>query len=347
MVNGKLKDAVRFIKIMNLYVRVGLKGITLLKAYRMLRYWVLTNIFKKEVPWVLEFSVTYRCQCLCAHCSVAEYLVKASKKDELTNEEIKNVLEQAVKIGIPKVDFFGGEPLIKEGILDLIKFGADKGLYMSATTNGWLLTKEFTRELKKAGISCMNVSLDSVSEEKHDNLRGLPGLYKRAVDGIKYCYEEGIPCIVSTYVTKNRIKNFGSDNDDSQLTKIITFAKELKASGIRILFPILSGKWIGDKTKEFTEEEKKMVIDNIDPSFAFIEGAYSVRNKKKVCQSLSGKMFNISPHGNVQLCVTFPDSFGNVKDTPLAELLRGMYSHPIYCKNRDGSCCSTTELARE
>lgn len=346
MINGSLKDVNRFIGIMRLYFRVGFKGITLLKAYRMLRYWVLTNIFKKEIPWVLEFSVTYRCQCLCAHCSVAEYLAKASKKDELTNEEIKKVLEQAVKIGIPKVDFFGGEPLIKEGILDLIKFGASKGLYISATTNGFLLTKEFTRELKKAGISCLNISLDSVSEEKHDSLRGLQGLYKKAIDGIKYCHEEGIACIVSTYVTKNRIKNFGSDNDDSQLTKIISFAKELKASGIRILFPILSGKWIGDKTKEFTEEEKKIVIDNIDTSFAFIEGAYSVKDKKKVCQSLSGKMFNISPYGDVQLCVTFPDSFGNVKDVSLSDLLRGMYSHPVYLKNRDGSCCSTTELAR-
>lgn len=330
-----------------LYVRVGLKGITPLKAYRMINYWVLTNIFKKQIPWLIEFSVTYRCQCKCPHCSVGEYLDKASQKNELSSEQIKGVLAQAVKIGIPKVDFFGGEPLLKENIIDLIRFGAKKGLYMSITTNAWLLTRDLAGRLKRAGISCINISLDNVSEEKHDRLRGLSGLYKKAVDGVRYCYEERIPCIVSTYVTRNRIRNFGTGpSDDSQLTKIINLAKQLNASGIRILFPIISGRWEQDKTKEFTEEEKRLVIDNLDYYFVFIEGAYSVVKNKKVCQSLSGKMFNISPYGDIQLCVTFTDSFGNVKDKPLADLLKGMYSHPIYLKNKDGSCCSTTGLVK-
>ena len=347
MMSKSFKDVVRLIKTARLYARVGLKGMTPLKAYRMLRYWVLTNVFKREIPWLMEFSVTYRCQCKCPHCSVGEYLSMANKKNELTNDEIKNVLEQAVRMGIPKVDFFGGEPLIKEGIADLIAYGAGKGLYMSVTTNGWLLTEDLTRVLKRSGISCINISLDSIIEEKHDRLRGLPGLYERAVNGVRYCHKEGIPCIVSTYVTRNRIKNFGrGQSDDSQLTRIISLAKELKASGIRILFPIISGKWVNDKKKEFTEEEKEVVIDNIDTSFAFIEGAYSVRNGKKVCQSLDGKMFNISPYGDIQLCVAFPDTFGNVKDVPLADLLKGMYSHPVYLKNKNGSCCSTTELKR-
>jgi AdoMet-dependent heme synthase len=343
----KLKDAVRIIKTARLFARVGLKGMTALKGYRMLRYWVLSSVFKKQVPWLIEFSVTYRCQCKCPHCSVGAYLDKADKKDELTGGEIKNVLTQAARIGIPKVDFFGGEPLLRGDIVDLVGFGAKKGLYMSVTTNAWLLTKEMTAKLKRAGISCINISLDSVSEEKHDSLRGLPGLYQKALAAAMYCHEEGIPCIMSTYLTRNRIKNFAKGkDDDSQLTQIISLAKGLKSSGIRILFPIISGRWEQDRTKELTEEEKRLVIDNIDHSFAFIEGAYSVKNKKKVCQSLSGKMFNISPYGDVQLCVTFTEGFGNVKDIPLKDLLNGMYNHPIYLKNKNGSCCSTGGLKK-
>ncbi len=345
--NDSLKDIGRLIGTARLYLRVGLKGMRLLKAYRMLRYWILSNIFHIQIPWLIEFSVTYRCQCKCSHCSVGRYLDEADRKDELTNAQIKDVLSQAVKVGIPKVDFFGGEPLLREDIVDLIEFGASKGLYMSVTTNAWLLTKELVRELRRAGISCINISLDSVSEEKHDNLRGLPGLYRRVLSAVQYCYTEGIPCIVSTYVTRNRIKNFGKGkSDDSQLTKIISLARYLKASGVRVLFPIISGRWEQDKAKEFSEEEKRLVIDNIDYSFVFIEGAYSVKNKKKVCQSLSGKMFNISPYGDVQLCVTFTDGFGNVKDKPLKDVLNRMYSHSTYIKNKGGSCCSTTGLER-
>lgn len=347
MSNGVLKDAIRLINTARLYSRVGLKRMTPQKGYRMLRYWVLTNIFKREIPWLIEFSVTYRCQCKCPHCSVGIYLDQANKKEELGSQQIKDILTQAAKIGIPKVDFFGGEPLLRKDIIDLVGFGAKKGFYISITTNAWMLTRQMAKQLKRAGISCINISLDSVSEEKHDSLRGLPGLYKKALAGVRYCHEEGIPCILSTYITRNRIKNFANHNsDDSQLTQIISLAKRLKSSGIRILFPIISGRWEQDKIKEFTEEEKRLVIDNIDYSFAFIEGAYSVRNKKKVCQSLSGKMFNISPYGDVQLCVTFPESFGNVKEAPLKDLLKRMYSHPIYLKNKDTSCCSTTGLKR-
>lgn len=57
-------------------------------------------------------------------------------------------------------------------------------------------------------------------------------------------------------------------------------------------------------------------------------------------------MFNISPYGDIQLCVAFPDTFGNVKEAPLADLLKGMYIHPVYLKNKNGSCCSTTDLMR-
>ena len=113
-----------------------------------------------------------------------------------------------------------------------------------------------------------------------------------------------------------------------------------------VLFPIISGEWAAEDKREFTQEEAGRVIDNIDPAFAFIEGAYSVKNKKKVCQSLRGKMFNISPYGEIQLCVAFTDVFGNLKEAPLKDLLKGMYSHPTYLKNKDSYCCSTTGLKR-
>jgi len=334
----------RFLKKMVLYFKVGMTRMTLKKAYRMLRYQYLTRVLDQDVPWLLEFSVTYACQCKCVHCSVGKY--QDERKNLLDVEHIKRVLDQTAEIGIPKVDLFGGEPLLKNGIVDIVAHGSKLGLYMSVTSNGWLLTKELVKELKKAGISCINVSIDSDDEKTHDELRGLDGVFQKAVEGIKACHEEGIPCIASTYVTRKRIENFGNVKDDSQLTQIINFTKQIKATGLRILFPIISGNWELQKEKEFTEEEKSFVIKNIDPSFAFIEGAYSVKNDKKICQSLHGKMFNISPEGDMQICVAFPDTFGNVRDKPLRELLDDMYSHPTYLKNKGGNCCSTLGLER-
>lgn len=343
-----LRNTIRSTQKLRLYARVGLKRMTLKNAYVLLRYGILTDILRKKIPWVIELSLTYRCQCKCVHCSVGTYLAQASMKDELTTAEIKNILDQAVEIGIPKVDYFGGEPLLRKDIVELVRYGKNKGLHISITTNGLLMTRELAKELSLAGISCINISIDSTSEEEHDSFRGVKGTYKSAVNAFRFCYEEGIPTIFSTYVTHDSIKNLNSPTaDDSELSKLISLAREIKASGVRLLFPIISGKWVDSKEKEFTEEEKMLVVDSIDPSFAFIEGAFCVVNKKKVCQSLSGKMFNISPYGDVQLCVVFPESFGNVRDRPLADLIKGMYNHPIYLKNKGGSCCSTTDLIRQ
>ncbi|MFA5260341.1 MAG: radical SAM protein [Candidatus Omnitrophota bacterium] len=342
--NSPWKDFKRFLGMLRLYARVGLSRMTPRKAYVMSRYWVLTQIFRRKIPWLIELSVTYRCNCRCKHCSVSNYFSDADLSRELKTGEIKKVLDEAVAMGIPKVDYFGGEPLLRADIVELVRYGESLGLYISLTTNAWLLTRPMVKALKGAGISCINVSLDSVEEEEHDRLRGLSGVYRRAVEAVKGCQEEGIPCIVSTYATRRRIQNFATPGDDSTLTALIQFSKSIRATAIRILFPIIAGEWVKKKEIELSEAEKKLVIENMDPSFAFIEGAYSVKGKTKVCQALRGRMLNISPYGDIQLCVTFPHSFGNVKDKGLKYLISSMWSHPIYRKNKGTSCCSTEDL---
>ncbi|MFH0753214.1 MAG: radical SAM protein [Candidatus Omnitrophota bacterium] len=335
----------RFLKTAMLYLRVGLSGVTLRKAYVMIRYWVLTAIFRKDIPWILELSVTYLCNCRCKHCSVSNYFEGAKPDGELTTGEIERILESAVAMGIPKVDFFGGEPLIRKDIVLLVTKATQLGLYSSVTTNGWFLTETMIGELKQAGISCLNVSLDDVTAESHDDTRGTVGVFDKAVAAIRACHAKGVACIVSTYVTRRKIEHFEvGEKDASSLTAIIKLSRQLKATGIRILFPIIAGEWVKKKEVELTEAEKEHVIAGIDPAFAFIEGAYSVSGQKKVCQALKGKMINISPKGELQLCVAFPHVFGNVKDVPLKEAVHQMWKHPIYRKNMNDSCCSTEDL---
>ena len=342
--SSRWRDFKRFLGMLRLYARVGLSRMTPKKAYVMARYWVLTQVFRRKIPWLIELSVTYRCNCRCKHCSVSNYFSDADLSRELKTGEVKKILDEALGMGIPKVDYFGGEPLLRKDIVELVRYGESLGLYISLTTNAWLLSPQMIKDLKAAGISCINISLDSVEEEEHDRLRGLPGVYQRAVDAVRGCHAAKIPCIVSTYATRRRIQNFAAPRDDSALTALIRFSKSIRATGIRILFPIIAGEWVKKKDIELSEAEKKFVIEHMDPSFAFIEGAYSVKGKTKVCQALSGRMLNISPYGDIQLCVTFPHSFGNVKDKGLRHLVNGMWSHPIYKKNKGTSCCSTEDL---
>ncbi|MCA9408469.1 MAG: radical SAM protein [Candidatus Omnitrophica bacterium] len=346
MIKQKIKDAVRIFNTARLYARVGLTRLTPKQAYKMLNYWIRTHVFKQKIPWLIEFSVTYRCNARCEHCSVMNYILTADKTKELNDEEIIHVLKEAAKMGIPKVDFFGGEPMIRENIVELVKVGVDLGIYMSITTNGWFLTRDRVKALKKAGINCINVSIDSADEKEHDTLRRLPGVYKKAVEGIQNCHREGVPCIVSTYVTKNRIKSFADTKyDESVLTGVVSIARRLKATGVRILLPILSGQWVQKLDMGLNDEEKALVIENIDHSFVFIEGAYSVVKKKKVCQALTGKVINISPYGDMQLCIAYTNTFGRLsRQNRLNILIQNMWKHKTYVMNENKACCSTVAL---
>jgi len=340
-----IKDLVRFLKVTVLYLKVGLSGVTVKKAYVMIRYWFLTAVLKKQVPWILELSITYLCNCRCKHCSVSNYFLDAKADGELTTDELGRIMTEACQMGLPKVDFFGGEPLIRKDIVELVRRATALGLYSSVTTNGWFLTPELILELKQAGINCINVSLDDVTKEGHDLSRATPGAFEKAIAAIKACRQAGVACIVSTYVTRRKIENFApGEKDNSALSAIIRLSKQLQATGIRILFPIIAGEWVKQKDVELSDAEKAGVIGAIDPAFAFIEGAYSVQAGHKVCQALKGKLINISPKGDLQLCVAFPHAFGNVKDAPLEEAVRKMWEHPIYKKNENDSCCSTEDL---
>ncbi len=340
-----MKTLQKFLGTALLYAKVGLPRMTPRKAWHMVSYWVKTTCLGQKIPWLVELSVTYRCQCRCKHCSVSNYFEQAGKKPEMTGDEIKSILRQSASMGIPKVDFFGGEPLLRKDIIELVRYAEELGIYTSVTTNALLLDRPMLAALSAAGISCINISIDSTSSAEHDQLRGVEGIYTKAVDAFGFCNEARIPCIFSTYVTRKRINGLlPGEKDGSSFTELILLARKVKATAVRVLFPIISGEWVKQKEVELNEQEKSAVIEAIDPSFVFVEGAYSVVKGRKVCQALSGKMINISPYGDIQICVAFPNSFGNVVREGLRPALEKMWGHSIYQKNKDGSCCSTDDL---
>lgn len=316
------------IKTAILYYRVG-KSMSLLNMYSMLRWKYLTDIRKIEIPWLIILGVTYRCQCSCSHCYAGagregdKY--KVDTKKELSTEEIKSILDQAAGMGIPKIDLFGGEPLLRDDIVDIVAYGAKRGLYMAITTNGEYLTKNLVTTLKKAGINCINISLDSALEKVHDRHRGRQGLYQKVADGVKYCYEEGIPCIVSICITRKRVEN-------KDLDRMISLAREWKASAVRILFPSKAGRWSEAKEEVFSPKEEAALMNSLDSSFCFIEGAFSVDGKKKVCQALRKKLLFISPYGDVQICVAISQPFGSVRNDTLEGALKAMWNNPVFVK---------------
>jgi len=129
----------------------------------------LVDPFGRTVDY-LRLSVTDRCNFRCTYC-MAEDMTFLPKKQILSLEELRDTAAAFVDLGIRKIRLTGGEPLIRRDILTLVSaLGALSGLdELTMTTNGVYLPK-MAQSLKDAGMSRINISIDSLKAERFKTL---------------------------------------------------------------------------------------------------------------------------------------------------------------------------------
>ena len=91
---------------------------------------------------------TYRCQCNCVHCCIGSYNI--NKERELSTDQIKKIINKAYRLGIIKVIFFGGEPILRQDLKVLMEYCSKQGLVTQLDSNGISLTRKKIKEIKKA-----------------------------------------------------------------------------------------------------------------------------------------------------------------------------------------------------
>lgn len=168
----------------------------------------------------LRISVTDRCNLRCVYCMPAEGIELMNHKDILSFDEIVQVCQTAVKLGINKVRLTGGEPLVRKGIVDLVQMIANiDGISdLSLTTNGMLLSK-YAQELKNAGLMRINISLDTLDPDEYARItRG--GDIKKVIQGIVAAKNAGL------YPVKLNAVVFDK-NDKATRESLQMFAKKM------------------------------------------------------------------------------------------------------------------------
>lgn len=139
----------------------------------------------------LRLSVTGKCNLRCNYCMPEKGIKKKAHEEILSLETIERIAFSAVKLGFEKIRITGGEPLVRKGIIDVIDQIAQlktRGLKdLGLTTNGILL-KDYADQLKKAGVTRVNVSLDSLDPAKYSRVtRG--GRLSDVLEGIQAAKE--------------------------------------------------------------------------------------------------------------------------------------------------------------
>jgi MoaA/NifB/PqqE/SkfB family radical SAM enzyme len=284
-------------------------------------------------PRLIEFTLTHRCQCRCVHC-YSETDDRVPREEELTTAEVISVMKQAVEIGCTEVSFTGGEPLLREDLLELIGAARKLHLVSKINTNGIRLDRDRVADLKKAGLGWCSVSIDSSRPERHDELRRYPGCFERAVEGLKELRRQGVPASITTYTPRKIIQN-------GDLREIIGLGHKLDVETVRVLFPVPMGNYREALDEVLSLREREMVREYLSDPIVTMESP----NEKTRCLAAASKL-NILPAGEVTPCVFIPAPYGNVRKENLKSIWKRMSEFDRTCKP-SGKCALCDEKFRE
>ena len=140
----------------------------------------------------LRVSLTDRCNLRCIYCMPEDGIGKISHEEIMRFEEVGKIISACAVLGIKKVRFTGGEPLIIKGIDRLIRHTASiPGIQdISLTTNGMLLA-DMAEDLKKAGLKRVNISIDTLREDKFKKITRF-GDFRKVSRAIEKCLSLGM-----------------------------------------------------------------------------------------------------------------------------------------------------------
>ena len=126
-----------------------------------------------ERPYIAIWETTQACDLACVHCRACAQPLR--KRDELTTEEAKRLIDEIVALEVPVFVLSGGDPLKRPDIYELVEYACARGVHTSMTPSATpLLTEEALTKLKKRGLARLAVSLDGSTAEIHDAFRRVP-----------------------------------------------------------------------------------------------------------------------------------------------------------------------------
>lgn len=141
--------------------------------------------FGRQINY-LRISVTDKCNLRCVYCMPVEGLPWIPKEELLTDDEIVAVVEAFARLGVERLRITGGEPTVRPGLVDLVRrLRALPGIWDVALSTNGVLLPPMAEDLKRAGINRVNISLDTLREDRFERIARRPvRFYRQILEGI-------------------------------------------------------------------------------------------------------------------------------------------------------------------
>ncbi|AKG92184.1 putative molybdenum cofactor biosynthesis protein A [Geoglobus ahangari] len=269
---------------------------------------MLVDAFGRRVT-NLRISVTSRCNLNCFYCHQEGY----SSDKELTPDEISEIAGAFKSLGIRKVKITGGEPLIRKDIVEIVEKLPEFD-EVSMTTNGALLPR-YAHELSEAGLDRVNVSLDTLDEEKYRIMtRG--GRIERVIDGIHEAVNAGLTPVKINMVL---ISGFNLEEVD----RMVEFVRKFNGKVILQLIELVSLNYNGEGhfdvyelARKFEENAKEVRVRSMQRRKQYVFEDYAVELVKPVDNSEFCSACNrirVTADGKIKPCLMRNDNLIDIR----------------------------------
>lgn len=272
------------------------------------------------VPFILAHFVTNRCNCKCASC-----LWRHNDWQDVPLEDLKRLYRDAHEAGFAAAAFSGGEPLLRKDLGELAAFvGGELGMPILLFTTGWYVKRRMHEVLPH--VAMLSLSIDSALRERHDEIRGLPGLYDRLMESLDLVAEHypdlpvQLNCCVQQGIT-------------DEIDALVGLARD---KGVRISFDVITERRNGSDGSAFTETamslppaELRQVCERLVAHKQ--AGAPIVNSERYFRYFAEGRpgyachfpklAMSVDGRGYVEDCLDLDTPIANIRDSSLAEIM--------------------------
>jgi radical SAM protein with 4Fe4S-binding SPASM domain len=285
------------------------------------------------------------------------------KHPDFPTHEAYRIIDDIASYARPVIVLSGGEPLLRDDVFDMAKYGTDRDLRMCLATNGTLVTDEVCDKISSSGIRIVSLSLDGSADTVHDDFRNQTGAFSGTINAAKLFKKHDIEFIINSSFTKR---------NQEEIPKVYKLAKELGATawymfmivptgrGEDIMSELISKEDYDDILQwhyDMEKSEKEMLVrPTCAPHYYRVilqksreEGEKFKRRSLKFSTGgakgcIAGQVISlIDVDGNVLPCSYFPVSAGNIREKSFkeiweeSELFKDLRDFKKY-KGRCGSC---------
>ena len=251
-------------------------------------------------------------------------------KEYLDIDAIRKLADEADELGYFEFDLQGGELLLQpDKLFEVLEAIRPERFYMYLTTNGYYLDENMAKRLAEANVSRVSVSIDSMDEKIHDEMRGKKDSWRRALEGLEHVRNAGMDPYLNITVGR-----YNANTD--HFKKLLDYSKDKKYKTL-LNVAVPSGMWqnaediiCNDEDRKYLRKirkEYKNLVRNIWNPFD--------KNNEKILGCTTVNRLYITPIGDVLVCPYVHIKIGNIFKQSLEEIVKFGFSIKHFSNHSD------------